>query len=231
MSELNVVEKLKKEVVGYFDKYLADFEKKCKLIEKTKNEVLKGKGDLQKVLDMFANHNIEIAAYQELKSSFRRPMKYAEIKPYAEIVFIVKKPDNDVLLNIRARYAYYEGKFNVNGKYSSRTFSGYELNLPNKGAEAVPENSAKAKSIKECINSFKNKHQIWLLPSVEVAPPDKIEDELFFHMVNSLLSIKTPADAKKFKNFTALEIKEGMETLSAANNLNEKSDCYSCVFR
>lgn len=36
MSEPNVVEKLKKEVIGYFDNFLADIEKKKKLIEKSK---------------------------------------------------------------------------------------------------------------------------------------------------------------------------------------------------
>ena len=103
--------------------------------------------------------------------------------------------------------------------------------MPSKGAEAVPDNSGRAKSIKECVNSMKSKHKMWILPAVDIGPPDEIEDELFFHMVNSLLSIKTPADAKKFKNFTALEIKESLETIQAADHLNEKRNSYSCVFR
>ena len=230
MSELNVVEKLKNEVVKHFDNYIEDFDKKIKMVEKAKKEVLKNKGDLQTVLDMFADNNIEILNY-DLGRSFKKNMEYSFIKPYAEINFVVKKPDNDVLLNIRARYAYYEGKFNIDGKYVSRSFTGYELSMPNKGAEAVPEKSAMAKSIKECINILKNKHEMWHLPSVDMGPPDKIKDKLFFYMIDNLLLIKTSADVKKFKNFTAMEIKDGMDTIHATNNLCEKRNNYCCVFR
>ena len=230
MSEPKIIEKLKKEVVKHFDDYIEDFDKKIKLVEKAKNEVLKNKGDLQTILDMFANNNIEILSY-DTDRSFERKMEYSFIKPYAEINFVVKKPDNDVLLNIRARYACYEGKFNIDGKYVSRRITGYELKLPSKGADAVPEKSAMAKSIKECINLLKNKYDMWHLPSVDMGPPDKIEAKLFFYMINSLLSIKTSADVKKFKNFTALEIKDGMDTIHAANNLCEKRNSYGCVFR
>lgn len=230
MSEPKIIKKLKNEVVKHFDNYIEDFDKKIKMVEKAKKEVLKNKGDLQTVLDMFANNNIEILSYNTNRS-FERKMEYSFIKPYAEINFVVKKPDNDVLLNIRARYAYYEGKFNIDGKYVSRKIAGYELNLPSKGADAVPEKSAMAKSIKECINILRNKHDMWHLPSVDLGPPDKIEDELFFYMINNLLSIKTSADVKKFKNLTALEIKDGIDTINAANNLCEKRNSYCCVFR
>lgn len=230
MSEPKIIEKLKNEVVKHFDNHIEDFNKKIKTVEKAKNEVLKNKGDLQTVLDMFADNNIEILNY-DLGRSFEKNMEYSFIKPYSEINFVVKKPDNDVLLNIRARYACYEGKFNIDGKYVSKRFTGYELNMPSKGAEAVPEKSAMAKSIKECINILKNKHQIWLLPSVDMSPPDKVKDKLFFYMINNLLSIKTPADVKKFKNFTAMEIRDGMDTIHATNNLCEKRNSYYCVFR
>lgn len=230
MSEPKIIEKLKNEVVKHFDDYIEDFNKKIKRVEIAKNEVLKNKGDLQTILDMFANNNIEIFSY-DIGRSFKNDIKYSHIKPYAEINFVIKKPDNDVLLNIKARYACYEGKFNIAGKYVSRKFTGYELNLPSKGADAVPEKSAMAKSIKECINILKNKYDMWLLPSVGMGPPDKVEDQLFFYMINSLLSIKTSADVKKFKNFTALEIKEGMDTIQATNNLCEKRNNYYCTFR
>ena len=230
MSEPKIIEKLKAEVVKHFDDYIEDFNKKIKTTEKAKNEVLKNKGDLQTILDMFTNNNIEILSY-DTGRSFERNMEYSFIKPYAEINFVIKKPDNDVLLNIRARYACYEGKFNIDGKYVSRKFTGYELNLPSKGADAVPEKSAMAKSIKECINLLRNKYDMWHLPSVDMGPPDKIEAKLFFYMINNLLSIKTSADVKKFKNFTALEIKDGMDTIRAADNLCEKRNSYGCVFR
>ena len=230
MSEHKIIEKLKNEVVKHFDNYIEDFNEKIKIVEKTKKEVLKNKGDLQTVLNMFADNNIEIFSY-ELGRSFKKAMEYNYIKPYAEINFVVKKPDNDVLLNIKARYARYKGRFNVDNKYVSRSFTGYELDMPSKGAEAVPEKSAMAKSIKECVNVLKNKHQIWLLPSVDINPPDKVKDKLFFYMINNLLSIKTPADVKKFKNLTALEIKDGMDTIQATNNLCEKRNSYYCAFR
>lgn len=230
MSEPKIIEKLKTEVVKHFDNYIEDFDKKIKMVEKAKKEVLKNKGDLQTVLDMFANNNIEILSYN-IGHNFERNIAHSFIKPYAEINFVVKKPDNDVLLNIKARYACYEGKFNIDGKYVSRRFTGYELNMPSKGADAVPEKSAMAKSIKECINILKNKHDMWLLPSVDMGPPDKIKDKLFFYMIDNLLSIKTSADVKKFKNFTALEIKDGMDTIHAANNLCEKRNNYYCTFR
>ena len=230
MSEPRIIEKLKTAVVKHFDNYIEDFDKKIKMIEKAKKEVLKNKGDLQTILDMFANNNIEIFSY-DIGHSFERNIAHSFIKPYAEINFVVKKPDNDVLLNIKARYACYEGKFNIDGKYVSRRFTGYELNMPSKGAEAVPEKSAMAKSIKECINILKNKHEMWLLPSVDMGPPDKVKDRLFFYMINSLLSIKTSADVKKFKNFTAMEIKDGMDTIHATNNLCEKRNNYYCTFR
>lgn len=230
MSEPKIIEKLKTEVVKHFDNYIEDFDKKIKMVEKAKKEVLKNKGDLQTILNMFADNNIEILSY-DTGRNFERKMEYSFIKPYAEINFVVKKPDNDVLLNIRARYACYEGKFNIDGKYVSRRFTGYELNMPSKGADAVPEKSAMAKSIKECINILKNKHDMWLLPSVDMGPPDKIKDKLFFYMIDNLLSIKTSADVKKFKNFTAMEIKDGMDTIHAANNLCEKRNNYYCTFR
>lgn len=230
MSEPKIIEKLKTEVVKHFDNYIEDFDKKIKMVEKAKKEVLKNKGDLQTILNMFANNNIEILSY-DTGHNFERKMEYSYIKPYAEINFVVKKPDNDVLLNIKARYACYEGKFNIDGKYVSRRFTGYELNMPSKGADAVPEKSAMAKSIKECINLLKNKHDMWLLPSVDMGPPDKIKDKLFFYMIDNLLSIKTSADVKKFKNFTAMEIKDGMDTIHAANNLCEKRNSYCCTFR
>jgi hypothetical protein len=230
MSEPKIIKKLKTEVVKYFDNYIEDFDKKIKTAEKAKKEVLNNKGDLQTILDMFANNNIEIVSY-DTGGSFKRKLEYSFIKPYAEIKFVVKKPDNDVLLNIRARYACYEGKFNIDGKYVSRRITGYELVLPGKGADAVPEKSAMAKSIKECINILKNKYDMWHLPSVDLGPPDKIEDELFFYMINNLLSIKTSTDVKKFKNLTALEIKDGIDTINAANNLCEKRNSYCAVFR
>ena len=73
MSELNVVEKLKNEVVKHFDNYIEDFDKKIKMVEKAKKEVLKNKGDLQTVLDMFADNNIEILNY-DLGRSFKKNM-------------------------------------------------------------------------------------------------------------------------------------------------------------
>ena len=230
MSEPKIIKKLKDEVVKHFDDYIEDFNKKIKTTEKAKNEVLKNKGDLQTILDMFSNNNIEILSY-DTGRSFERNMEYSFIKPYAEINFVIKKPDNDILLNIRARYACYEGKFNIDGKYVSRRITGYELNMSSKGAEAVSEKSAMAKSIKECINLLRNKYDMWHLPSVDMGPPDKIEAKLFFYMINNLLSIKTSADVKKFKNFTALEIKDGMDTIRAADNLCEKRNSYGCVFR
>lgn len=230
MSEPKIIEKLKNEVVKHFDNHIESFNKKIKTVETAKKEVLKNKGDLQAVLNIFADNNIEILNY-DLGRNFGKAMEYSFIKPYSEIIFVVKKPDNKVLLNIRARYAYYEGKFNVDGKYVSRRFTGYELSMPSKGAEAVPEKSAMAKSIKECVNVLKNKHQIWFLPAVDIDPPDKVKDKLFFYMINNLLSIKTPDDVKKFKKFTALEIKEGMDTIQATNNLCEKRNSYYCVFR
>lgn len=230
MSEHKIIETLKKEVIKHFDNHIEDFNKKIKMVEKAKKEVLKNKGDLQTILDMFADNNIEILNY-DLGRSFKKDMEYSFIKPYSEINFVVKKPDNNVLLNIRARYAYYEGKFNIDGKYVSRKFTGYELSMPNKGAEAVPEKSAMAKSIKECINILKNKHEMWHLPSVDIGPPDKSEEKLFFYMINNLLSIKNPVDVKKFKNFTSLEIKDSMDTIHSINNLSEKRSNYCCVFR
>ena len=71
MSELNVVEKLKTEVIKHFDNHIEDFNKKIKTVEKAKNEVLKNKGDLQTVLDMFTNNNIEILNY-DLGRSFEK---------------------------------------------------------------------------------------------------------------------------------------------------------------
>lgn len=183
MSEPKIIEKLKNEVVKHFDNHIEDFNKKIKTVEKAKKEVLNNKGDLQAVLDIFDDNNIEILNY-DLGRNFEKAMEYSFIKPYSEINFVVKKPDNDVLLNIIARYACYEGKFNVDGKYVSKRFTGYELSMPSKGAEAVPEKSAMAKSIKECVNVLKNKHQIWLLPSVDIDPPDKVKDKLFYRIYN-----------------------------------------------
>ena len=217
MSEPNVVEKLKKEVIGYFDNFLTDIEKKKKLIEKSKDEILKRKGDLQDVLDMFTKYGIEIVDYKKVNNHFNELPEYTGIKPYAAILFAVKHPDNNVILNIKARYTCY-----ICSK--KHIYSGYELDLSNNGCEAVNEKSIRAKSIKECINIFKNKHKLYSFPMVEIGPrADKITEEFFFHIVNSLLSLKTMDDIKKFKNFTSLEIVESNEVLNSANSLNRKS--------
>ena len=216
MSGLKVVEKLKKEVIGYFDNFLADIEKKKKLIEKSKDEILKGKSDLQDILDMFTKYGIEIVDYKKVNNHFNELPEYTGIKPYAAILFAVKHPDNNVILNIKARYTCYI--------YEKHIYSGYELDLSNVGCDAVNEKSIRAKSIKECINIFKNKLKLYSFPMVEIGPrADKITEEFFFHIVNSLLSLKTMEDIKKFKNFTSLEIVESNEVLKSANSLNRKT--------
>ena len=222
MSEPKIVEKLKKDIIGYFDKYLVDFEKKIKLVEKTKNEILKNTGDLQDILDMFDKYNIEIVDYKRINCHFDEPPKYTDIKPYAGLEFTVKKPGNNILLNIKAKYSCYHGKYIINGK-QYRKISGYELYLSNNGFEAVNKKSARAKQIKECVNIFKNKYKQYSFPSVDIVPPDKIEEDLFFYLVNNLLSIKSNEDIKKFKNFTALEIHESYDTMRKINAL-DKSD-------
>lgn len=223
MSELNVVEKLKTEVIGYFDNFLVDIEKKKKLIEKSKNEILKGKGDLQDILDMFAKYGIEIVDYKKINNHFNELPEYTDLKPYAAILFAVKHPDNNVILNIKARYTCY-----ICSK--KHIYSGYELDLSNNGCDAVNEKSIRAKSIKECINIFKNKHKLYSFPMVEIGPrADKITEEFFFHIVNSLLSLKTMEDIKKFKNFTSLEIVESNEVLNSANSLNRKTSIANMV--
>ena len=223
MSELNVVEKLKTEVIGYFDNFLVDIEKKKKLIEKSKNEILKGKGDLQDILDMFTKYGIEIVDYKKVNNHFNELPEYTGIKPYAAILFAVKHPDNNVILNIKARYTCYIcSKKHID--------SGYELDLSNNGCEAVNEKSIRAKSIKECINIFKNKLKLYSFPMVEIGPrADKITEEFFFHIVNSILSLKTMEDIKKFKNFTSLEIVESNEVLNSANSLNRKTSIANMV--
>ena len=216
MSELKVVEKLKKEVIGYFDNFLADIEKKKKLIEKSKDEILKGKSDLQDILDMFTKYGIEIVDYKKVNNHFNELPEYTGIKPYAAISFAVKHPDNNVILNIKARYTCYICE--------KHRYSGYELDLSNDGCDAVNEKSIRTKSIKECINIFKNKLKLYSFPMVEIGPrADKITEEFFFHIVNSLLSLKTMEDIKKFKNFTSLEIVESNEVLKSANSLNRKT--------
>ena len=216
MSELKVVEKLKKEVIGYFDNFLADIEKKKKLIEKSKDEILKGKSDLQDILDMFTKYGIEIVDYKKVNNHFNELPEYTGIKPYAAISFAVKHPDNNVILNIKARYTCYICEKHI--------YSGYELDLSNDGCDAVNEKSIRTKSIKECINIFKNKLKLYSFPMVEIGPrADKITEEFFFHIVNSLLSLKTMEDIKKFKNFTSLEIVESNEVLKSANSLNRKT--------
>ncbi len=214
MSEPKIIEKLKTEVIGYFDNFLVDIEKKKKLIEKSKNEILKGKGDLQDILDMFTKYGIEIVDYKKVNNHFNELPEYTGIKPYAAILFAVKHPDNNVILNIKARYTCYICKKHI---------SGYELDLSNNGCEAVNEKSIMLKSIKECINIFKNKLKLYSFPMVKIGPDaDKITEEFFFHIVNSLLSLKTMEDIKKFKNFTSLEIVESNEVLKSANSLNRK---------
>ena len=65
---------------------------------------------------------------------------------------------------------------------------------------------------------------------VEIGPrADKITEEFFFHIVNSILSLKTMEDIKKFKNFTSLEIVESNGVLNSANSLNRKTSIANMV--
>lgn len=224
MKDLDI--KIGNDINKLLDKHIAQYNKVINVVKQTKKEITARKGEIFQIIKLFKKYGIEVCGYDV--SAFKRaPVTYndvtsepEDIMPYSTIIFNIKHPDNDVILNVRARYNKRVGKYRLKNdpktyRYEYKfyeleySFDTYEL-----GKMFVNKNSARANIIKNCIYSIgKTKGFYHTYQTIRIKS-DKEDIDCFFYNLNAILSIKNSDDAKRFKECTAKAIIHNCDLLS-----------------
>jgi hypothetical protein len=216
MKDINM--QIEKDINMCLDNHIKAHEMVIHTINKTKKEIANRKSEIFKIIKLFQKYGIEVCGY-DINAFKNEPAIYeydnsgimtiAECMPYSKIVFYVKHPDNDIILNVRAMYECRSGNYKIKGdpKDYHYNIKGYELSYSldkdKFGKQTVNEKSARANIIKNCIYSVGKTG--YCSQHIRITS-DKNDIDCFFYALNSILSIKNKQDVKKFKEFTAKAI-------------------------
>ena len=251
----DVDKQLVKDINACLDEQVFIHQHVIEQVKKVKKELTSKSNELSWIVKLFEDNGVEICGYN--LSAFREPIEdenqrhvdkngnfvyYVDKSNlqdnlvYSTVVFYVKHPDNDVIINVTAKYVNYENVYILKNKTKiENTSKGYELyfrlykdNTSRK--ETVNRNSGKLNMVRNCVNSIQNKSRASLIPYI-TKDSDKTDIECFFHILHALLSLKTPADAKKFKEGTIPAIISNMEMLNSVDRAFEQEyeshHCYT----
>lgn len=224
MKDLDI--KIGKDINKLLDKHIKQYNKVIDVVKQAKKEITDRKGEIFQIIKLFEKYGIEVCGYDV--SAFKRaPVTYngitsepEDIIPYSTIIFNIKHPDNDVILNIRARYNKRVGQYHLKNdpKTYSYEYRFYELEYSfdtyELGKMFVNKNSARANIIKNCVYSIgKTKGFYHTSQSIRLKS-DKEDMDCFFYNLNAILSIKNSDDARRFKECTAKAIMHNCDLLS-----------------
>ena len=251
MKDVN--KQLMKDINACLDEQVFIHQHIIEQVKKVKKELTSKSNELSWIVKLFADNGIEICGYN--LSAFREPIEdenqrhvdkngnlvyYVDKSNlqdnlvYSTVIFYVKHPDNDVIINVTAMYANYENVYILKNKTKvENTSKGYELYFRlykdnDSRKETVNKNSGKLNMVRNCVNSIQNKSRASLTPCI-TKDSDKTDIECFFHILHALLSLKTSADAKKFKEGTIPAIISNMEMLNSVDRAFEQE--YECHHR
>ena len=227
MKDLDI--KIGKDINKILDKHIKQYNKVIDKIKQTKKEITARKGEIFQIIKLFEKYGIEVCGY-DVSAFNKAPVTYngsiieleevTDIIPYSTIIFNIKHPDNDVILNVRARYNKRVGKYHLKDdpKTYSYEYRFYELEYSfdtyELGKMFVNKNSARANIIKNCIYSIgKTKGFYHTCQTIRVNS-DKEDMDCFFYNLNAILSIKNSDDVRRFKECTAKAIMHNCDLLS-----------------
>lgn len=219
MKNLDI--KIEKDINKLLDKHIKQYNKVIDVVKRTKKEIATRKGEIFQIIKLFEKYGIEVCGY-DVSAFGNSPVEYScdssgikdvtEIMPYSTIIFNIKHPDNDVILNVRARYNKREGKYHLKNDPKTYTYEyrfyelEYSFDTYELGKMFVNKNSARANVIKNCIYSIgKTKGFYHTYQTIRVKS-DKEDIDSFFYSLNAILSIKNSDDARRFKECTAKAI-------------------------
>lgn len=218
---------IEKRIAVGLDSHIKKYEKLINTVKKAKKAFSGKNYEIYKLTKMFRDHGIEIYGI-DISKFYNGPEDDNEgnIFPYSTVTFRVKRPDNDVMLDIPAEYVRRSGRYRLKGEKKFRTYDirGYALgfSIGRYGTRHVDPESARATTVKTCIAHFSTLGNYYA-PTI-TANSDRDTVDCFFDLVNALLSIRNKRDADDFKTKTAPVIAVNLETLRTLNNIEGKHD-------
>ncbi len=258
MKDLDI--KIGNDINKLLDKHIKQYNKVIDVVKQVKKEIIAKKGEIFQIIKLFEKYGIEVCGYDvsafnkapvTYNGSIIEPEEITDIIPYSTIVFNIKHPDNDVILNVRARYNKRVGKYHLKDdpKTYSYEYRFYELEYSfdtyELGKMFVNKNSARANIIKNCIYSIgKTKGFFHTYQTIRLKS-DKEDIDCFFYNLNAILSIKNSDDARRFKECTAKAIIHNCDLISDLDKfegdskdpyakmhaIKKEKFCESCVSR
>lgn len=252
----DVDKQLVKDINACLDEQVFIHQHVIEQVKKVKKELTSKSNDVSWIVKLFADNGVEICGYD--LSAFRAPIEdenqrhvdkngnfvyYVDKSNlqdnlvYSTIIFHVKHPDNDVIINVIANYVVYEDVYILkNKKRVESTSKGYEMYFclykkNDSRKETVNKNSGKANMVRNCVNSIQNKSRASLTTPYITKDSDKTDIDCFFHILHALLSLKTPSDAKRFKEGTIPAIISNLDMLNSVDRAfaqeYESHHCYT----
>lgn len=250
----DVDKQLVKDINACLDEQVFIHQHVIEQVKKVKKELTSKSNDVFWIVKLFADNGVEICGYD--LSAFRAPIEddnqrhvdkdgnfvyYVDKSNlqdnlvYSRIIFHVKHPDNDVIINVIADYVITEDVYYLKDKTKTETTSkGYEMCFclyrnNNSQKETVNKNSGKLNMVRNCVYSIQNKARASRTTPYIRKDSDKTDIECFFHILHALLSLKTTDDAKKFKEGTIPAIISNLDMLNTVDHAFEHE--YECHHR
>ena len=250
----DVDKQLVKDINACLDEQVFIHQHVIEQVKKVKKELTSKSNDVSWIVKLFKDNDVEICGYD--LSAFRAPIEddnqrhvdkdgnfvyYVDKSNlqdnlvYSTIVFHVKHPDNDVIINVIADYVITEDVYYLKNKTKIETTSkGYEMYFclyrnNNSQKETVNKNSGKLNMVRNCVYSIQNKARASETTPYITKDSDKTDIECFFHILHALLSLKTADDAKKFKEGTIPAIISNLDMLNSVDHAFEQE--YECHHR
>jgi len=218
---------IEKRITVGLDSHIKKYEKLINTVKKAKKAFSGKNYEIYRLTKMFRDRGIEI--YGIDTSKFYNGPEYdndGDIFPYSTVTFRVKRPDNDVMLDVPAEYVRRSGRYRLKNEKKFRTYDikGYVLGfiIGRYGTKHVDPESAMAATVKSCIAHFSTLGNYYM-PNI-TADSDRDTVDCFFDLVNALLSIRNKKDADDFKTKTALAMAANLKTLRILNNIEGKYD-------
>lgn len=250
----DVDKQLVKDINACLDEQVFIHQHVIEQVKKVKKELTSKSNDVSWIVKLFADNGVEICGYD--LSAFRAPIEddnqrhvdkegnfvyYVDKSNlqdnlvYSTIVFHVKHPDNDVIINVIADYVITEDVYYLKNKTKKESTSkGYEMffclyRKNDSRKETVNKNSGKLNMVRNCVYSIQNKARASRTTPYITKDSDKTDIECFFHILHALLSLKTTDDAKKFKEGTIPAIISNLDMLNSVDHAFEQE--YECHHR
>ena len=250
----DVDKQLVKDINACLDEQVFIHQHVIEQVKKVKKELTSKSNDVSWIIKLFEDNDVEICGYD--LSAFRAPIEddnqrhvdkdgnfvyYVDKSNlqdnlvYSTIVFHVKHPDNDVIINVIADYVITEDVYYLKNKTKMETISkGYEMYFclyrnNNSRKETVNKNSGKVNMVRNCVYSIQNKARASRTTPYITKDSDKTDIECFFHILHALLSLKTTDDAKKFKEGTIPAIISNLDMLDSVDRAFDQE--YECHHR